>query len=97
MSAIIIVTGTILSLAVALLLNKIRDRSKTLSSLYQSAIFFPFFISMIIVSEFVFALLNYDNGTINHLLVSLHLSKVDWYARREGQFDRIFHAWRGRI
>jgi putative aldouronate transport system permease protein len=80
-NAIFIVTGTILSLAVALLLNKIRDRSKILSSLYQSAIFFPFFISMIIVSEFVFALLNYDNGTINHLLVSLHLSKVDWYAR----------------
>ena len=97
MNAIFIVTGTILSLAVVLLLNKIRDRSKILSSLYQSAIFFPFFISMIIVSEFVFALLNYDNGTINHLLVSLHLSKVNWYARPEGQFDRIFQAWRGRI
>lgn len=97
MNAIFIVTGTILSLAVTLLLNKIRDCSKTLSSLYQSANFFPFFISMIIVSEFVFALLNYDNGTINHLLVSLHLSKVDWYARPEGLFDRILQAWRGKI
>jgi hypothetical protein len=27
----------------------------------------------------------------------LQLDANDWYARPEGQFDRIFQAWRGRI
>lgn len=80
MNLIFIVTGTLVALGIALLFNEIRDSSRVLFKIYQSAIFFPYFISWVIVGSFVSALLNHDSGVINRLLGSLHLPVIDWYA-----------------
>ena len=80
MNAIFIIADLIASLVIALLLNEVRDRSPLLSKFYQSVIFFPYFISYVIISYFVFALLNADNGLVNHLLKGLSLSPIDWYS-----------------
>lgn len=80
MNGLFIVSNTLVCLGVALLLNEIRDSSKILTGIYQGVIFFPYLVSYVLVSYFVFALLNYDNGLVNHVLLSLHLQPVDWYA-----------------
>ncbi|HEY0756011.1 MAG TPA: ABC transporter permease subunit [Ktedonobacteraceae bacterium] len=81
MNSLFIIFGTGFSLAIALLLNQVRDRSrfKFLPKIYQSVIFFPYLISYVLVSYFVLAMFNYDDGTINHVLIVLHLQPIDWY------------------
>jgi putative aldouronate transport system permease protein len=80
MNTIFIITNTIACLCVALLLNEARVSNKFLSSIYQSVIFFPYLVSYVLVSYFVFALLNGDTGMLNHLLAGLHIAPVDWYS-----------------
>lgn len=80
MNALFIVTTLICSLALALLLNEIRDSSRFLSRIYQTTIFFPYFISYVLISYFVFALLNSDSGLLNRLLGHLGIGPIDWYA-----------------
>lgn len=82
MNTLFIIFNTLCSLAVALMINQVRDRGRFrfLAKIYQSVIFFPYLISYVLVSYFVFALLNYDDGMVNHLLIALHLPAIDWFA-----------------
>ena len=82
MNTLFIIFNTLSALAVALMLNQVRDkgRFKFLPKIYQSVIFFPYLISYVLVSYFIFALLNYDDGMLNHLLIALHLHPIDWHA-----------------
>ncbi len=74
-----IVLGTILSIAVAVLLNEVRKRF--VSRLYQSIILLPYLISMVIVAYLVLALLNEENGFVNHYVLPwLGINSVSWYA-----------------
>ncbi len=74
-----IVLGTILSIAVAVLLNEVRKRF--FSRLYQSIILLPYLISMVIVAYLVLALLNEENGFVNHYVLPwLGIDSVSWYA-----------------
>ena len=74
-----IVLGTILSVAVAVLLNEVRKRF--VSRLYQSIILLPYLISMVIVAYLVLALLNEENGFVNHYVLPwLGIDSVSWYA-----------------
>jgi putative aldouronate transport system permease protein len=77
LNLVFIVTSVIGSLVLALLLNEARVR--ILARFYQSAVFFPYFISWVIVGLFGYALLNADNGMINNLLNSVGLDTVNWY------------------
>lgn len=80
MNSLFIIFGTLSALGIALLINEICDKSKVMVKFYQSAIFFPFLISYILVSYFVYALLNDNNGMVNHLLISFHMQPIQWYA-----------------
>ena len=66
------------SLTVALLLHEIYEYY--LTKVYQSILFFPHFVSFVIVGYFAFAFLNADNGMINGLLTSWGLEPINWYA-----------------
>jgi putative aldouronate transport system permease protein len=77
LNSLFIVTGIAASLALALLLNEVRVRA--LARFYQSAVFFPYFVSWVIVGYFGFALLNADNGLLNSLLGRWGLPAVAWY------------------
>ena len=70
--------GTVLAIAVAIILNEIR--SKGAKQFYQTVILIPYLISMVIVSYLAFAFLSSSNGYLNNsVLKMLGQPAVDWY------------------
>lgn len=77
-NAVFIVLTLIGSVAVAIMLNEIKN--KFMSRLYQSIILLPFLISMVIVGYLVFAFLGFEQGYVNNsLLPMLGIEPVSWY------------------
>lgn len=64
-----IILGLIIAVAFAIMLNEITR--KTIAKVYQTAMFFPFFISWIVVSYFLFAFLSQKNGIIDPAIFGL--------------------------
>jgi putative aldouronate transport system permease protein len=78
LNALYMLTGTFFSVAIAIILNELR--SKWFIKVTQSVMFFPYFISWIIIGAILFSLLDYDKGILNQLFHSLGLAQVDWYS-----------------
>ena len=77
-NAAFIILGTVLAIAVAILLNEIR--SKRAKKVYQTVILLPYLISMVVVSYLVYALLSSENGFVNlSILKPLGLGEISWY------------------
>lgn len=75
---VFIALGTVLAIAVAIILNEIR--SKGAKQLYQTVILIPYLISMVIVSYLVFAFLSNSNGFLNNSVLKFFgMEAVDWY------------------
>ena len=75
---VFITLGTVLAVAVAIILNEIRNHLA--KQLYQTVILIPYLISMVIVSYLAFAFLSSSNGYINNsLLAALGADPIDWY------------------
>ena len=95
MNSLFIVVNTVGSLGIALLLNEIYHT--WVSKYYQTMLFFPFFVSWVIVSYFVFGFLNANNGLVNQLLEALGLHRIIWY--RSPQYWPIIltltNFWKG--
>lgn len=72
-----IVTTLFLSVFLAILLNEI---SRKFVKLYQTAIFFPYFVSWVVVSYAVYGFLDMDNGLLNSIFKAIGISPVMWYA-----------------
>ncbi|MBO9609641.1 MAG: sugar ABC transporter permease [Paenibacillaceae bacterium] len=72
-----IVLGTIVSIFVALLLNEVRN--KTAMKFYQTAMFFPHFLSWVVVAFITFAFLSTTNGLLNQLIAAFGSGKIQWY------------------
>ncbi len=73
-----IVLGTVLAIAVAILLNEIQ--SKAAKQLYQTVLLIPFLISMVVVSFLAFAFLSSANGFLNKSVLPLFgMGPIDWY------------------
>jgi len=81
MNLLFISTITVCALAVAILMNE-AYRSR-MSKYYQTMLFFPYFISWVIVSYFVFAFLNGQTGLINQWVDALELDRIAWYRSPE--------------
>lgn len=78
LNALYMLTGTFFSVAIAIILNELR--SKWFIKITQSVMFFPYFISWIIIGAILFSLLDYDKGIMNQLLQTFGFSQVDWYS-----------------
>lgn len=73
-----IVIGTVMAVAVAVLLHEIKNNAA--KQVYQTIILIPFLISMVVVSYLVFAFLSTGNGFMNNtLLPALGIDPVSWY------------------
>jgi putative aldouronate transport system permease protein len=73
-----IVLGTVLSVATAIALDRMRNRRA--SRIYQGIMFLPYFFSWIVISSLVFAFLSADLGFLNRgLLPALGLEPINWY------------------
>ena len=71
----------VVSVIIALIMNEVRSRGvvKTV----QTIMFFPYFMSWVVVGYLLYAYLHHDYGIINQLLSFFGLSDVSWYARSE--------------
>jgi putative aldouronate transport system permease protein len=78
LNGLFIITGTVAAIALALMLNEVRF--KLAARTYQTVVFFPYFISWVIVGYFSFAMLNADSGLVNNVLRSLGMQEVAWYS-----------------
>lgn len=74
-----IVVNNALGILIAIFISDVQN--KKAKKVYQSAILFPFLMSMVIVSYIVFALLSSENGMLNKsVLPLLGMEPVSWYA-----------------
>lgn len=73
------VTGTIASIAIAILLNELKE--KYLPRFYQTALIMPYLLSWTVVGYVLYAFLNPDYGVLNQLLRNVfHAKGISWYA-----------------
>jgi len=76
-NSVFIVLNLVCAITVALLLYEIT--SKKLLKLYQTVIFFPHFLSWVVVAFMAYAFLNPRSGMMNQLFESLGWVSMDWY------------------
>lgn len=75
---VFIVLGLLLAVSFAIALDQIRNRR--LSKIYQSILFLPYFLSYIVVTYLVYALLSNKTGIINNsILPFFGLKPIQWY------------------
>jgi len=81
MSFINIILGTVTSIGIALLLNEVRMR--LFKRFIQTVSYLPHFLSWVIVTGLVSAMLSTDDGAINNVLMTLGVIKepVLWLAK----------------
>lgn len=73
-------------------------RNKRAKKIYQSAILFPFLMSMVIVGYIGFAFLSHENGVINNtILKSMGFGGVSWYSEPKywPLILSIVNVWKG--
>lgn len=73
-----IISGLVISVGLALMLNELRK--KFAAKIYQTIILAPYFLSIVVVSYLVFALLGEEHGFLNtNLLTKIGMEPVGWY------------------
>lgn len=78
MNLLFIALTLAVSVAIALMLNELRSR-RTVKTI-QTIMFFPYFLSWVVVSYMLYAFLNHNYGIINTALAALGLPSVAWYS-----------------
>ena len=77
LNILFIITGTIVSLLIALGLNELR--CKWFVKTTQSVMLFPNYISWVVVSYILYTLLSQQYGLLNKFLALFHVNPVNWY------------------
>ena len=72
-----IVLGMVISVGLAIMISLIHSKRK--SKVYQTLMFFPYFMSWVVVAYFLDAFLNQNNGLINSMLKEGGSEPVQWY------------------
>lgn len=90
-----IILGTIIAVALAILLNEVR--SAAFSKFYQSVLLIPFLISWVLASYLVYAFLAQDVGLINSVLNFFGKPDVAWYSTKVYWPFLLFfvYIWKG--
>lgn len=74
-----IVLNIVIPVTLAVLINQIYSRIA--SKAYQTMMFFPYFLSWVVVSYFVYAFLNPDKGLMNTIIQFFGGDKIMWYSQ----------------
>lgn len=72
-----IILGIVVPVALAILIKEMYSQFR--SKVYQTFMFFPYFMSWVIVSYFIYAFLSADKGVINNILKYFGKDPVIWY------------------
>ncbi len=73
-----IILGIVIPVTLAIVISLIYSKRK--SKVYQTAMFFPHFMSWVVVSYFVYAFLSPDKGLANQILTALGHEGIQWYS-----------------
>lgn len=92
---VFILLNIIVPVSLAMMINELYSRRK--SKVYQTAMFFPHFLSWVVVSYFVYAFLNPDKGLLNNVIQSLGGERIMWYSEpKYWPFILVFmNLWKG--
>ena len=90
-----IIFGIVLPVTFAILLKELLN--KKLSKFYQSSMFFPYFLSWVVVSYCLFTFLSPEKGYLNSIITSFGGEKISWYTESKYWiFIIIFMSqWKG--
>lgn len=77
-NAIFIVLNILIPLILAIMLGSLLN--KRTSKVYQTLMFFPYFLSWVIIDYFVYAFLSQDKGLVNSMLAGMGGGKISWYS-----------------
>ncbi|MFC4597114.1 ABC transporter permease [Cohnella hongkongensis] len=73
-----IILGIIFPITIAILLNEIRG--KAFKKLTQSMMFFPYFISWVVVGAIIYGIFSTDVGVANGILAWFGIEPIRWYS-----------------
>lgn len=76
-NALWIVLGLVVAVTFAILMNEITR--KFVAKVYQTMMFFPYFLSWVVVSYFVFAFISPEKGLITHMQINAGMTPTEWY------------------
>lgn len=76
-NAAFIIVGMFITVTLALMISQLH--SKRMAKVVQTAMFMPYFLSMVVISYFVFSFFSADKGVVNHLLKNMGVEPVQWY------------------
>ena len=89
------ILGILVPVTLALLMGQLY--SKRYGKICQTCMFFPHFMSWVVVTYFVYAFLSTDNGLVNSILENLGQETKNWYM--EKSFWPVFliflNTWKG--
>jgi putative aldouronate transport system permease protein len=94
LNSLFIVVMTVVAIALALMLYEVKRRSV---KVYQTALFLPYFLSWVVASYIVLALLDMDKGLVNKVLIGLGAEPHLWY-NEPGPWPVILllaNTWKG--
>ncbi len=77
-NALWIVLGLVIAVAIAILMNELTQ--KFAAKAYQTMMFFPYFLSWVVVSYFVFAFLSPENGLFTTMQKNMGITPTEWYS-----------------
>lgn len=75
---VFLVLGNVLQIAMAILLNEIRN--KWFKKVSQTIMFLPYFISAVLIGVIAFNILNYDTGALNTMLKAIGSEPIKAYS-----------------
>lgn len=76
-NALWIVLTLVVSVAFAIMLNEVTK--KFVAKSYQTLMFFPYFLSWVVVSYFVLAFLDPTRGLLTNLQINMGMQPTNWY------------------
>lgn len=89
-----LVLGTIVPIMIAILLNEIRR--KRFKKVTQSIMFFPYFLSWVVVGAIIYGLFSSEVGVANNVLQMLGMERISWYS--EPKYWKpiiiLFNVWK---
>ncbi len=94
-NSVIIVCGLVLPVTLAIIISELWN--KKMAKMYQTILFFPYFLSWVVVSALVWSFLCYDMGIVNTLLESAGQKAKLWYMETKfwPPFLIFMSQWKG--
>lgn len=89
------ILGILVPVTLALLMSQLY--SKRYGKICQTCMFFPHFMSWVVVTYFVYAFLSTDNGLVNSILENLGQETKNWYMEKSfwPVFLILLNTWKG--